>query len=806
MAQKLGPASLKQAQFLSSTSDITVFGGAAGCVDKDTEFLSEKGWKKISDYTVGDKVLQFDPETNKSCFIIPLNYIKAPCEYLTIFQSKSVDQCLSDEHRVLYYNENGTYHTKPFRVIKERHIKSKTKGFTGKFKTTFNYSGAGIDMSEGELRLQVAVMADGRIVKEGKDNYTQMRFSKKRKYERLLYLCNKYNLKYKDNGSKVNTKYTNNTEYEVIVWPKLSDKEFDSKYYQCSKEQLEIIFDEVFYWDGSFVNNEKTLTCRYFTKHKHNADFIQFVSLSCGYNSTISEDNREGKHAYTVNCMSSGNGFRGIANKDGKIPMTPYKTVDGYKYCFTVPSGYFVMRRNNKVCITGNSGKSYLGYMSFLPYINDPKLRGMVIRRTIPMITKPGAVADSMYAMYKDVCPKVKYLSKAMKFIFPSGAEVQMGGLEYDKDKYNYQGSQLGLVLIDEGQQLLESQVVYLISRMRTDADMQPRMLITCNPETNSYLRHWLQGAGYLDENNYGIPHEHMSNVEKYFIRQGNDMIWRDTREELLEEFGADCGPMSFRFISATCEDNPVLLERDPTYLSKLKNLPRIEMMRLLKGAWLVNEESSGFFKREWITTVTINDIPELTKIVRAYDLAGSLPSEKYPDPDWTVGVLMGQDSTGNIYVLDMVRYRQRAAVVQDNIINQGHEDVKDWGDVNVVIPEDAGAAGKQACDQMLGALMKEGLNVKRNKMSNVKNRKLKNFEPFCVAAENKMIYMLKGDWNESWLHELEVFDPADRSNHDDIVDATADSFNFLATRKVHKAPIMPRVNAPTAKFYHANL
>jgi hypothetical protein len=69
--------------------------------------------------------------------------------------------------------------------------------------------------------------------------------------------------------------------------------------------------------------------------------------------------------------------------------------------------------------------------MSFLPYINDPKLRGMVIRRTIPMLTKPGAVSDSMYGMYKDVCPKVKYLSKAMKFTFPSGAEVQLGGMEY---------------------------------------------------------------------------------------------------------------------------------------------------------------------------------------------------------------------------------------------------------------------------------------------------------------------------------------------------------------------------------------
>jgi len=222
------------------------------------------------------------------------------------------------------------------------------------------------------------------------------------------------------------------------------------------------------------------------------------------------------------------------------------------------------------------SGKSYLGYMSFLPYIDDPKFRGMIVRRTTPMLTKPGAVWDTASGMYKDVCPKVRTLQKSLKFVFPSGAEVQLGHMEYEQDKYSYQGSQLGLCLCDEIQQFEESQIVYLFSRLRTEANMRPRFLGTCNPEYDSFLRKWLQDAGYLDVNNFGIPFEHMSGVVKYFIRQGNDMIWRDTEEELLEEFGEDCGPMSFCFISATCRDNPVLLKRDPTYLSKLKNLPRI--------------------------------------------------------------------------------------------------------------------------------------------------------------------------------------------------------------------------------------
>lgn len=443
----LSPQEGKQRKAFDTKCDVLIYGGAAGCVDKDTEFLSQHGWKKISEYNKGDCVLQFDPVSNKSDFVIP-EYVKLPCEHLTYFKAKGIDQCLSDEHKVLYYNDNGSYHSKPFSIIKERHNKSKTKGFTGKFKTTFDYDGIGIDLDEGQLRLQVAVMADGRIVKEGKDNYTQMRFSKKRKYDRLLELCKKYNLKYKDNGSKFQEKYSNNTEYEIIVWPKWSDKEFDSKYYQCSKEQLKIIFDEVFYWDGSFVENEKTTTKRYFTKYKHNADFIQFVSSVCGFNATISEDNREGKHTYTVNCMSSGKGFRGIANKDGKIPMVQYKTLDGYKYCFTVKTGFWVMRRNDKICVTGNSGKSRLLLIKALKHAyNDPNFEGVLFRRTTGPLRGAGGLFTESKKLFRPLNPRIR--EKDMEIIFEGtgGGNLKYTHLEHeDTAESNHQGLQYSFV------------------------------------------------------------------------------------------------------------------------------------------------------------------------------------------------------------------------------------------------------------------------------------------------------------------------------------------------------------------------
>lgn len=335
--------------------------GPSGCVDSDTEFLTPQGWKKISDYTEGDMVLQYHEDGHAS-FVSPSAYIKLPCESMTHVKTRFLDMLLSDEHRVIYYKQadkaSGKISEMTMKDVLTAH-KTKKCGFQGRIPATFNYNGPGIDMTEGELRLQVAVMADGRIVKGGKDNYTQMRFAKKRKYDRLIALCQKFGLRYDDRGAKPCERYSSGLEYEVIVWPKYPDKVFDSKYYNCSQKQLQIIADEIPYWDGSIGQWTTALT----TVHKASADFVQFVYSATGVRAGIFQDKR--KDRYTNSCYDV------IVNKRTKY-VTMMKDVrkdtvtveegvvppDGFKYCFTVDTGMWVMRRNDKIIVTGNSGKS----------------------------------------------------------------------------------------------------------------------------------------------------------------------------------------------------------------------------------------------------------------------------------------------------------------------------------------------------------------------------------------------------------------------------------------------------------------
>ena len=61
---------------------------------------------------------------------------------------------------------------------------------------------------------------------------------------------------------------------------------------------------------------------------------------------------------------------------------------------------------------------------------------------------------------------------------------------------------------------------------------------------------------------------------------------------------------------------------------------------------------------------------------------------------------------------------------------------------------------------------------------------KLDRFLPFASVSENNLVVVKEDEWNETFFTELELFTGSRSKIHDDIVDATADSFNLLATSK----------------------
>lgn len=326
---------------------IFIVNGKGGCVDCNTEFFNGFKWKKICDYDINDKILQYNADGTAE-LVIPEKFIVNKCENLNLYQNTYLDFCVSDDHECYYITSKNNLYHKPFYKIKENFNKNEN-GFFGKFITAFNYKGGkGLSLTNEEIELMLAIIADGHIVNKNTGR-TIINLKKDRKKNQLRNILIRGNFKYREYENENISGYTRFT-----VWAPRIEKIFSKDWYSCTKEQLELIGKNVLFWDGNCKN-------QFYTTSKENADFIQFVFSAIGKRASIIVNNREDKKniEYTV-CVSDK--ILHLMNKDKRnsinYPIQNYKTTDGKEYCFTVDSGMWIMRRNNKISITGNCGKT----------------------------------------------------------------------------------------------------------------------------------------------------------------------------------------------------------------------------------------------------------------------------------------------------------------------------------------------------------------------------------------------------------------------------------------------------------------
>jgi co-chaperonin GroES (HSP10) len=317
----------------------------SGCVDKDTEYFNGKEWKKISEYQEGEQVLQYNSDGTAE-LVQPLAYIKNPTQGFYHFKTKyGLDMMVSKEHRNVVFTKGGKYKILTTEELLNIHNKN-IAGFTDRFKLAFNYDGKGIDLTDDEIRISVAIFADGCFYSDTSKKCV-VSVTKERKYNRLVKLLERAGIEY-------TVRYDDQSYYHIKFYPPIPGKvkTFPTEWYNCSKHQMEVILDEVFNWDG--YAKEKN---EYTTVIKSNADFIQFACASLGMRGSIYTDMRHDRICYRVDW--SERIYTTIAERPKKeIPFVPSE--DGYEYCFSVPSTMLVLRRNNKIFITGNCGSLHI--------------------------------------------------------------------------------------------------------------------------------------------------------------------------------------------------------------------------------------------------------------------------------------------------------------------------------------------------------------------------------------------------------------------------------------------------------------
>jgi spore cortex formation protein SpoVR/YcgB (stage V sporulation) len=345
----------------SMTTQALVMAHAA-CVSGDTEYLSTTGWKKIADYKIGDLVAQYN-EDGTANFINPTHFIKKPVSDPFIHvEGIGVDQLITPDHTVVFENHLGSLIKITGEELNRRNT-LKTRGFNGKFITGFQLkTHTSLPLTNDEIMLHIAIKADGSYPKKIiSDHFNcvshhRVRFhlKKQRKIERLEEILTRLNISFDKNPS-----YDGRVFISFNIKEKI-EKRFDVEWYSASSDQLKLIGNEVLLWDGSVSSN------KFSSKFLEDINYIQYVWASTGKHTHVSQGVRCFEVNFSIKPRKSiSKHGEDNAKKSPKIfDMIP--SDDGYAYCFTVPSGMFISRRNNKITVTGNCGHNFFFKNNYL--------------------------------------------------------------------------------------------------------------------------------------------------------------------------------------------------------------------------------------------------------------------------------------------------------------------------------------------------------------------------------------------------------------------------------------------------------
>lgn len=334
-------------------------GSSGGCVDADTEYFNGTEWKKISNYKKGsqEKVLQYNLDGTAE-LVIPNDYIvNENVSNLVHFKNHyGLDMVLSNDHRIFAYKNYQKYKmgirkSLTYEIMtvdeythrdtsKERHVP-----------TTFRMNTSGLPLNEQIIRLLVSVYADGtwngdRII---------VNVKKDRKKERIEKLLKEANIGY-SRRDIYNTQCSIFSFYAPIAQKEwFVDKQFTSKWLNCSDEQAKIVIDECVYWDGSIEEGNRLGA--YYSSKKQEIDILQFLLARIGYRSTISDNTSAVTKVPSYRLRWT---ERNVHNLEF-AEISDYQTTDGKSYCFSVPSTLLILRRNGKIFITGNCNNFMIG-------------------------------------------------------------------------------------------------------------------------------------------------------------------------------------------------------------------------------------------------------------------------------------------------------------------------------------------------------------------------------------------------------------------------------------------------------------
>lgn len=307
------------------------------CLTGDHEVLTPNGWVRLDEWE-GGRILCWEPTMEKLSFqkseSLQFDYSGPMYHY----EGQRISQVATPDHKMAVLAKDGTWEAK---TVKEIDIHRFTIPFTGKRITDRPYR-------DDQIRVLIMTQADGFYTDDGGIKYN---FAKKRKVERCKSLLRKCGITFVERTFKKGiTCITIPWRYAPLWLRQFRDKTFG---YWLLDENLSVVMEELPEWDGYRCGPN---SIQYATTNEINADVIQTCALCNGMSATKATKKRQIDNwstAYYVNIWLTPG--RGTAIRREQVSIEEMNEIK--VYCAKTPTGYFAVRRNGRIWITGNSGR-----------------------------------------------------------------------------------------------------------------------------------------------------------------------------------------------------------------------------------------------------------------------------------------------------------------------------------------------------------------------------------------------------------------------------------------------------------------
>lgn len=374
----------------------------AKCYSPDTEILTPHGWQRLDSYDGKSLVAQYNFDTEGIDFVKPENYGKVISKNNYTYKDRNISLDITDEHKTLFITRAG------------KKIKDSFKNLVGKsgYMPVAGYLRKEYPISDNMTRFIAMFISDGNYNGSGKIRFG---FKKSRKIERCRSILDNLGVVYTNphEGKFYLPLKGNEWVYETLA--KVSDNK-TLRWEILNQCNGDVYLQEAGNWDGH-INSYNQVT--FSTTIKTTADIMQAMGHLNGYMVSLREQCYEGKSIrYTLGYSLNKKDKARVNLSNARLYTVP----DGKEmWSVTVPSRNLVVRKDNKVVLSGNT-------------INFGIVYEQSARKLAESLSTPDEVVDDSEAQefldeYFTTFPKIKkFMEKQHKFMEKHGYCVSLFG------------------------------------------------------------------------------------------------------------------------------------------------------------------------------------------------------------------------------------------------------------------------------------------------------------------------------------------------------------------------------------------